>query len=1139
MSNTAMTARLKHFLNRRDLEKPDGRALFEYRVTQPEYDDLHDALLGCYPKYTHDCAAFCLYAAEWWRRHGKGLTFDGLLDSLALDVHYTQLYEQIERGLKFWHRPLRIVRGPTRSYRDFVGSLSREGGLPLQMLGAQSSVRRYFRQLLRAQRMGVEIDANQAALAAEELPPAWRHPDIFELAARLVRHVWELRAVVGDSSQPIADLDRLRPDWQQRLPILVDNEVAATLVRGLVEDAQQIATGGRLGLDVQNCLVLRAGQWSIQRVVEPPPRIPERQIWRVIDVDSDAEDKPRRIRLFIDDGEGLQPLAVATQWRTEAPFELAPLVAGSFVTSSVAELAVQAESHGQAFPARLLRGGEALDSSPWVFIADSEQDDSTEWQLIAQGSARVRARKALVAFDPSLEVAPETVERCGVLDTPAGLRTLVQVGGRASFFDRESDQRFEIEVAASEDDAHLYRIDGESFGEELRPPVWLGIPRIIEQPVFGVRREVPARELEWRPKHGGHPWQKLSDDCLGHIELRLRRAGATLFVKSVHIVPPTTSYEVEPSVDGAVLTLSGTKAAHASVTAASGFEAILQPQPRAGEFAWRVRSTDAAPARITIALQWTLGRHLALRLPFPNVGVHFIDRAGRVLPNNATISLDRLSGCRVEAILPVGELEPVLEGVLDQAVDRTREFVRESCFAHKLRRTRARGPTRQYALDLSSLAHEVRLRLASSTELNASVRLEVKVRNSTIRIIVRRFPISMRVDDSRTHVLVLRDKSETFVDPVLERMTVSSIPIEHPDATPVPLPRGPEGWLVEDVDSGPQTRLIYGLDGDRCCARPVIWTSGDSGPAPDSLDHVVTLERAVTIAWKQVRLRAILRVLDTLIVDPTHTEWRCLDLYLRSLRTLPSTTYDVLDVLVQRPSLCVYTLLTSTPKPGFQVVWSALEELSFAWRLVPIRAWIAGFRLWWARMEGMVPTENEAVREALMHSFQTHARNTLAWIEARLRGFTIVGELIERALFNAEPGQYTSGVSHSSGVFRRAMLDTRDDAHMDLYRTHADDHWPDFRAIHELGNRLPDLRPSAVAEIERIGHPVRKSLLSVSYAPIQAAIAAACDLRLTVEQLFAIRQLETFDNTWFDTCYETTLAAAVGILLQRDPEAFR
>src|SRR5262249_20486540 len=163
--------------------------------------------------------------------------------------------------------------------------------------------------------------------------------------------------------------------------------------------------------------------------------------------------------------------------------------------------------------------------------------------------------------------------------------------------------------------------------------------------------------------------------------------------------------------------------------------------------------------------------------------------------------------------------------------------------------------------------------------------------------------------------------------------------------------------------------------------RPIIWAPvGDSGPPPASLDDIITLEQAVTLSWKPARLAAILKALDSLIADPNHPEWRFLDSYLHSLGKLPSTVYDILDVMVERPSLCVYALLVSSPEPGFQTVWTALEELIFAWRLVPVRAWIAGFKIWWAQTEAGIATSSEAMRGTILHSAQGHAHSNLAWI---------------------------------------------------------------------------------------------------------------------------------------------------------------
>src|SRR5690606_15876456 len=140
-------------------------------------------------------------------------------------------------------------------------------------------------------------------------------PDIYELAASLVTHIWQLRKSVANAERPVLELDRTQPGWQLRLPILVDSEVATALVRGLVEDAQQIATSGRLGLTVETRLVSRNGEWLLERILEPPRHMQPREVWKLLDLDPKAEDNPRRVRLLVDDGSGPRPLAVATQWK--------------------------------------------------------------------------------------------------------------------------------------------------------------------------------------------------------------------------------------------------------------------------------------------------------------------------------------------------------------------------------------------------------------------------------------------------------------------------------------------------------------------------------------------------------------------------------------------------------------------------------------------------------------------------------------------------------------------------------------------------------------------------------------------------------------------------------------------------------
>jgi len=69
-----------HLLEDRNLTKPDGRPLYQYRVSGNEYKALQQLLSHFLAKvplnniHTRSCipGLFVLYAAEWWRREFNG-----------------------------------------------------------------------------------------------------------------------------------------------------------------------------------------------------------------------------------------------------------------------------------------------------------------------------------------------------------------------------------------------------------------------------------------------------------------------------------------------------------------------------------------------------------------------------------------------------------------------------------------------------------------------------------------------------------------------------------------------------------------------------------------------------------------------------------------------------------------------------------------------------------------------------------------------------------------------------------------------------------------------------------------------------------------------------------------------------------
>lgn len=1150
---------LRNFLRRRNLVGPDTRALFKYKVTKAELEELRAHVRRRLPSGTHDGAMFCLYAAEWWRRYGSGFRWDGLLESVDLEVPYTSLYPAIEAGLaRYWGRPVRIGRtstGVKRHWRDFVGTLSREGGLPLQMLlGAQTSVRRFFRRLLEDRYASGVMSPETAEAAANILPPAWRHPDIYELAADLVTKLWQLRDLVKDSDRPVEALDQRLPGWKETLPVLVDSDIAVVLVRGLVEDAHRVADAGRPAIVVETTLIREGERWRIERTVGLPREIRQARMVVLFGL-SNADDVERRIRLSLDDGGRVRAFADATQWEASPIYALEHLAESPLVLESLGDVSIVGQTGREVHHGKVLHGGEALDDAPWIFASPSADNTVEEWTFVAQGSRRVRAAPVMVAVPEHCVVeAQEGADsaECGVLQTGHGPRRLLRLeAGTIRLLDKRGGDRYRIEVKATDEDLSAFRLEGAALEEEDSRRVWRGVPKLVALGASGARREIAVRAIEWRPRGARHAWAPISPACVGQVEIRYAPEGDTFFRKTVRIVPAETAIDLmrsdRPGEGG--FYLRGTGAKRAELVASDQFSAVCD---REGEsFVWMLEANEEAPATIDVDLIWDAARSLRLRLPFPALGVRVRDRAARPLAAGSTVALENLPGCRVEAIVPLTEPTPVLVGRLRDAAIR---FAGDCEVSWALRDKSPRGSSRmrRYVLDLQEIAEDLRIRLASSAEMNAYVELFVNTRSAgKVAIKVRRFPVSMRVGPNGDQVVVLLDKSEAHVGDLLARMQLSRLPIEDPRAAPELLERIDESaWLLDEGDGGPRTWLILGHDGERCCARPVIWTppmveeagADEADEMVGMMPQVRTLDAAVRVGPRN-RKAAIKDLLRRMCETDGHPEWRYLLPYVETLAHLPATTFDILDAMAHVPRACVYALLGAASKVSFRVLWSGFEDLSFFWETVAVRDWIAGVRLWWqSAHEQLAEVEDEHRRDLATESLFSTYRSTMAQIGLRTKSFSIVQELCDEHVFGikAEGPCLTTALRDPEGRKRLHLQERRDGALMELMREHPATDVPMMDATRVLKNYLAELLPPQLMALERFDRTIDASYLSVALAPVLAALCAAWGgVRLRDEQIFALRQLKAFDTTWFQRCYDDTFAAAVGVVLQDHPERYR
>ena len=188
-------------LQRHDIEKPDGRPFYQYRLSEQEFAALTDLLklsarLGIneITEMRFWDAAFVMYGAEWWRRYYTGeWGWGGVFDSIginSIELSPVKRNSLVESGLQRWRRDVRAVGGT----RKFLGTVATEGGLPLNRLqGSGGWLRNVLQPSLR-KHLSRGINIFVLIVSYEDLiPPSYRSEELSQILTDIAETIVTLR----------------------------------------------------------------------------------------------------------------------------------------------------------------------------------------------------------------------------------------------------------------------------------------------------------------------------------------------------------------------------------------------------------------------------------------------------------------------------------------------------------------------------------------------------------------------------------------------------------------------------------------------------------------------------------------------------------------------------------------------------------------------------------------------------------------------------------------------------------------------------------------------------------------------------------------------------------------------------------
>lgn len=939
------------------LAEPDGRPLYRYHARRRELTELRSALteeLGRPRPGRWAAMGFCLWASEWWRCNYEGgpwkwqplLAEVEHLEFEPGNARYSQLPDLVRRGLDAWKR--RVLRlGPSRRY---LATLACEGGLPVSLLQKDTHLRRYMRAVTEQYKLfrssGIQPQ-DLAEQARHFLPRSWRQHVVYELAGQLVRKIWHLQQELGESDTVI-DLDRVRPGWRDELPIRITNDIARTLLNGLLLDVAEVTRGARVRVRWEvEVIPVDSDRWETRGQFQMPATMDSAMFNRLFDRAAEAP-VPDRFDLCVQvHGGTLQPLAIVTRRRIAANgafgVELLDLARRQCVSGLEQPRELMARSLTDCYRTFSFPGAGGLAQLPWVFAPkDVDADVRQPCRLVGQGSVKIREPWGLVAIPRDVSVQALTGGSAEVSgDLRNANRRMYRVAGRVAF-ESVDGSRTVVETGTRSSTAGVeYRLHGKqvSFGRSgLR--AYLGKPGMHEWHDDAVE-PVPDARLEWRPEVPGSRWKPYatSEDVWGSGVLRYTKEGEVCHTTLVCVLPPRAEVAICPSSDpqrGQVL-LRSFGDIRAAVTETTGVHANCYPAD--SDYSIDLTADGDVPHEIAVIVDWHGDGRTELRLPFPTRRAVFLDSWDRELPHGFTLTADRLAGVRAEVIIPPDAAEFQVQG---QYVGQDAAQLRQS---HGLIVQSMEEVSRgHHKLDLARVQLATDARLLRSDDPDGQVALSVLRTLGTgspqsPRVRVSRFDLELQTLPGPPVEFRLEEADHARMsEGEMSELEIEALSLADPHLQPTALVRaGTYGWHFPEDALDPGPYLITGRQGAWQRVRPVFWYTGER--TVDSLPAASCVRGYSVWSGDGGELDAFESVAHRLSSQPScvDDDWTLVFAYLDET-TLPVRVFPLLRALAGNSEASAMAAVVATPSQ-FDVLWERMVAFPFAWWQVPMPHW--------------------------------------------------------------------------------------------------------------------------------------------------------------------------------------------------------
>jgi hypothetical protein len=922
-------------LESRGLVHPDGRALYLYRLSEDQFNDLEHMLnqtiqlfaeeygLAKIARLSGFTSLFVLYASEWWRRRydGSGFSWGPILHDLGASTDSwtpVQRSEFIRDGLKGW-----AIEPRKAGALRFLGTVAVQGGLPLKLLAsAQGGVGRLLSRVLRIASRGPfsEEDLSRWVEGLKDLlPKSYRRDEIYTLLTDVAWTTLQLKqkAQLESSVNAIAVLDQCVPEWREQFPLPVDDQHAQGLIEQLIRDvAETRLVRLERALPLERFLVpLDDGRYELEARVNVPEHLSEKCLADLFDIG--ISDLPRTAEIMLRvEGEkyftSVRKLAGSQNYR---------LNSGEWVThgrNAIVEHQVQLISADGRVWSSVIPFGEELNLElPWVL-----SKGESELRVVSQGSAGVPDARAIVALPPEWQW-------CSYQSPPAALGKQVRgfelclygVEGEAKA-DGPDGSRFKIKTGQVGSTKAEYRWNGDRVWLDFINPrqVFRGVPKLFSLEESGIGKRVSGEPAF---KQAG---RTVDSNVVGRMLAQYPQTGNILLRSRILVLGRDAKLNFSPQTPvSGTIELDGWGADHLrTVTDGVNQESFKHD----GKVSLKV-SVDTgkmAPDKLELEVFWS-GDSVPARLlvPFPGKGVRAFDNQERELQDNSAISVKQVIGSRLAIV-----------GV-DSSNGYTLELGSPGARSYRRYHLRPHKESQSIQLRLQDYLDDIQEILASSDSVDAAVNLEIRHLGRTeFQIKVMRYVASLEHAGFKVGLAGL--EGEFSLDLDFSKVDLIAFRLDRPEDEPEVL----KHLDSEGVHTGAWQFLSLQRDAGTWLIAPSVECPYPIRAAAWHIDGDILnadgLRQAVSIADPLARMDAYLKVLPGMALDFGHDDWSFVEGLYKHTEHLPLSTLDIWRAFARDENAMAALAFRMGTIPR-EACSRFIRELPFAWEAVSFSAW--------------------------------------------------------------------------------------------------------------------------------------------------------------------------------------------------------